>query len=213
MAIIGICGQIGSGKDTVAQYLVAEHGFKQASFAGILKDVISVMFGWERSLLTGDTSVSREFREQVDTWWATRLNLPHLTPRWVMQHVGTNVLRNQFHPDIWLACLENKIRRMEQCNIVLSDCRFLNEIEAITRQRGKICSVVRGANPIWYDTASAQNARLWEHGVVVDDIMSREYPDVAISEYSVAGYKFDSVITNNGTIPQLHEQVNCFLNA
>ncbi len=40
--IIGICGLIGSGKDTVAQTLIDNHNFVKTSFADRLKDVIEI---------------------------------------------------------------------------------------------------------------------------------------------------------------------------
>ena len=97
--IIGLVGLIGSGKDTVADYLVNVHGFRRESFAGTLKDAVAAVFGWDRTLLEGRTRASREWREQVDTWWAARLNMPDLTPRWVLQYWGTEVMRRGFHDD------------------------------------------------------------------------------------------------------------------
>ena len=41
--IIGITGLIGSGKDTIADYLTTHHGFKRISFAASLKDAVSVV--------------------------------------------------------------------------------------------------------------------------------------------------------------------------
>ena len=58
--IIGITGFIGSGKDTAANYLVAQHGFRRDSFAGALKDAVAQIFGWDRELLEGTTKSSRE---------------------------------------------------------------------------------------------------------------------------------------------------------
>lgn len=91
--ILAICGFIGSGKDTVADYLVEQHGFQQVSFAQSLKDSVSAVFGWNRDLLEGRSPESRKWREQVDEWWAERLGMPHLTPRWVLQYWGTEVAR------------------------------------------------------------------------------------------------------------------------
>ena len=42
--IIGICGLIGAGKDTIADYLVNVHGFRRESFAGTLKDAVAAVF-------------------------------------------------------------------------------------------------------------------------------------------------------------------------
>ena len=51
--LIGICGLIGSGKDTVAERLVNEHGYKRDSFAKSLKDAVASMFNWDRDMLEG----------------------------------------------------------------------------------------------------------------------------------------------------------------
>jgi hypothetical protein len=127
--ILGVTGLIGSGKDTVADYLCTFHGFKRVSFAASLKDAVSSVFGWDRELLEGSTKTSREWREQTDIWWSTRLQM-EITPRWVLQYWGTDVLRNHFHTDIWVASVENKLRQSTD-NIVITDCRFANEVDAI----------------------------------------------------------------------------------
>ena len=75
--IIGVCGFIGSGKDTIADYLTNFHGFRRESFASTLKDAVAQVFGWDRTLLEGRTKQAREWRERVDPWWAERLNIPH----------------------------------------------------------------------------------------------------------------------------------------
>ena len=49
--IVGITGLIGSGKDTVANYLVTQHDFKRLSFASSVKDMLTAVFGWDRELL------------------------------------------------------------------------------------------------------------------------------------------------------------------
>ena len=83
--ILGITGLIGSGKDTIADYLIRFHGFKKLSYAEPLKDSVAAVFGWDREMLEGTTATSRKWREEVDEWWAKRLEIPHLTPRWVLQ--------------------------------------------------------------------------------------------------------------------------------
>jgi len=107
--IIGICGFIGSGKDTIADYLVNFHEFRRDSYAGTLKDAVAAVFNWDRELLEGRTKEARAWREQVDPWWAERLNMPDLTPRLALQLWGTEVCRKGFHDDIWIASVENKL--------------------------------------------------------------------------------------------------------
>lgn len=154
--IIGFVGQIGAGKDTAADYLVNFHGFRRDSFANSLKDAISIVFGWDRALLEGRTTESREWRDQVDTWWANRLNNPNLTPRWVLQYWGTEVCRVGFHDDIWIASLENRLRKTSD-NIVISDVRFPNEIAAIHKSGGIVVRVKRGEDPDWMTAAESVN--------------------------------------------------------
>ncbi len=197
--IIGICGFIGSGKDTVADYLVNFHEFRRESFANTLKDAVSAVFGWDRTLLEGRTAEAREWREQIDPWWAERLDMPTLTPRWVLQYWGTEVARKSFHDDIWIASLENKIRNSKD-HVVISDCRFPNEIAAIKNAGGMIIWVQRGELPGWYEHAVEANKG--------SNIGLNEMKRLGIhaSEWAWLGCDFDVVVDNNSTIDELYSQ-------
>ena len=197
--IIGICGFIGSGKDTVADYLVNFHEFRRESFASTLKDAVAAVFGWDRTMLEGRTKEAREWREQVDPWWAERLAMPTLTPRWVLQYWGTEVCRRAFHDDIWIASLENKLRNSKD-NVVISDCRFPNEIQSIRDAGGKIVWVQRGELPDWYDTAIEANLG---HNYAVQDLKMRK---IHASETAWVGTDFDTIIDNNRSIDDLYQQ-------
>jgi hypothetical protein len=198
--IIGICGFIGSGKDTAADYLVGFHGFRRDSFAGTLKDAVSAVFGWDRELIEGRTPEARAWREQVDTWWANRLNMPHLTPRWILQHWGTEVCRQHFHDDIWIAALQSRLARRSD-HTVISDVRFPNEIKAIKEQGGKIVWIQRGELPSWHIMAAKANA-----GDVVAQTKLKEL-GVHASETSWVGTDFDTILDNNGSIESLYTQL------
>ncbi len=198
--IIGICGFIGSGKDTIADYLVNFHEFRRDSFAGTLKDAVASVFSWDRELLEGRTKQAREWREQVDPWWSQRLNMPNLTPRLVLQLWGTEVCRRGFHDDIWIASVENKLRASSD-SIVISDCRFPNEIQSIKRAGGQVIWVTRGELPKWYDHALGANA-----GILPDQEYLRQM-GVHVSETAWVGTKFDAVIDNNSSIEDLYNQV------
>ena len=198
--IIGICGFIGSGKDTIADYLTNFHGFRRESFANSLKDAVAQVFGWDRTMLEGRTKQAREWREQVDPWWAERLNMPNLTPRWVLQYWGTEVCRRAFHDDIWIASLENKLRNSKD-NVVISDCRFPNEIKSIKAAGGLIVCVERGILPHWYDIAIQAN-----RGVESAAKWLKE-ENIHASETSWVGTTFDHKFNNNGSIDSLYSQV------
>lgn len=194
--IIGFVGLIGSGKDTAADYLVNSYEFRRDSFAATLKDAVAAIFGWDRELLEGRTAASRQWREEVDLWWAKRLGVLQLTPRWVLQQWGTEVGRRAFHEDIWIASLENKMRKTED-NIVITDCRFPNEIAAIRNAGGRVFRIKRGADPDWWDLAQDYLAG------------RREAPPFGIhaSEWSWIASPLDGIIDNNGTIGELFDEI------
>lgn len=202
--IIGVCGFIGSGKDTIADYLVNIHQYRRESFANTLKDAVACVFGWDRELLDGRTRESRKWREQRDEWWSNRLGMD-ITPRWVLQYWGTEVCRQGFHDDVWVASLENKLRKTTD-DIVISDCRFPNEIQAIRQAGGLVVRVKRGPEPDWYNHAVHYNEGVRKVGWAIgkDHL---EKLNVHPSEYSWIGTDFDAVLDNNDSIDHLFSQV------
>jgi len=203
--IIGVCGFIGSGKDTVADYLTNFHGFRRESFANSLKDAVAHVFGWDRTMLEGRTKSAREWREQVDPWWAERLDIPTLTPRWILQYWGTEVCRKAFHDDIWIASLENKLRNSKD-DIVISDCRFPNEIKSIKDAGGIVVRVVRGNEPEWYQDAVDMNAGDRCMTYMTAKVRMQKL-GIHASETAWVGTKFDLILDNNATIDDLYLQV------
>ena len=203
--IIGFVGFIGSGKDTAADYLVNFHGFRRDSFANALKDAVSHVFGWDRTLLEGRTRQSREWREQVDQWWANRLNMPHLTPRWILQYWGTEVCRQGFHDDIWIASLENRLRKTKD-NTVISDVRFQNEIKAIHNAGGIVVRIKRGPEPEWYQDAANVNAGPTNLSWAIS---KQKMSDLQIhaSETSWVGGNIDHTLDNDSSIDELFSEL------
>ena len=202
--IIGLVGFQGAGKDTIADYLVNIHEFKRESFANTLKDAVAHIFGWDRELLEGRTRQSRAWREQPDEWWSNRLGR-EITPRWVLQYWGTEVARRGFHDDIWIASLENKLRKITD-DVVISDCRFPNEIAAIKSAGGRVIRVVRGPEPEWYPFALAVNQGekniTWSRAK-----MQLEKFAIHASETAWIGTEFDAVVENNSSLDDLYRQI------
>ena len=190
--IIGLCGFKSSGKDTIAEYLVQEYGFKKLSFAGAIKDMLSILFGWSRDKLEGLTKEDREWREEIDPIWSKLLDMPLLSPRYAMQYLATELFRNHFHPDIWLKVVENQLNKYE--NIVISDCRFTNEINMIQKYGGKIIHVHRNI-PSWFYR--------YQQGEEVEYIKN-----IHISEYQWIRTHKDYIIENNTSIEDLIKNIN-----
>lgn len=201
--IVGLIGFINSGKGTVATQLVQEYNFRQDSFAASLKDACSMVFDWPRHMLEGDTKISREWREQVDPWWAEKLGRPEFSPRLALQLIGTEALRNSFNPDIWFLTVENRIRKNPNQHVVISDVRFPNEIDFIRKQGGKLVKINRGALPVWYETAMMAN----KGNSIAKNIMTETYSAAHFSEWAWVGSKIDFELNNDGTLEELQSQV------
>ena len=196
--VVGICGLIGHGKDTAASFLIDE-GFQRISFAGVLKDACASIFSWDREMLEGLTPEAREWRETVDAWWAKRLNMPNLTPRYALQYIGTNVFREHFHSDIWVAACERQIEMTDK-DVVISDCRFFNELDVIKNYGGKTVVVWRNNKPDWWATAS--NVNINNLNFKSNNTMNIVFPEVHPSEWSWAGWDFDITLNNNSTLEE-----------
>jgi hypothetical protein len=197
MSIIAICGFQGAGKDTLANILIEKYGYTKLSFAGAVKDVASCIFGWDREMLEGTTPESRKQREIIDEWWSKRLNIPNLTPRWVLQNFGTDLFRNHFHPEIWVACVEKKISKYDK--VVITDCRFENEINAIKNLGGKIVHIYRKELPSWFND--------FKEGKVDPP------KNLHSSEWSFIKSNFDITINNNSdNINDLNQYIDLLIN-
>jgi hypothetical protein len=195
--IIGIVGHIGSGKDTVAEYLESKHGFRRISFAKKVKDVASLVFGWDRVMLEGNTPESRAWREVVDPYW-------EISPRNALQKIGTEMFRNYIHRDVWVKSVEQEIRNNPTINYVISDCRFENEISMISRLGGKILFIQRFQQnelPPW--------AILAKYGYELHDPKS----GIHITDwnsYAFAKYANDKIL-NYGSKEDLYDQIESTL--
>ncbi len=203
--IIGISGFIGSGKGTVGDYLVSQHSWKSVSFASTLKDAVSSIFCWPRYLLEGDTKESREWREVEDAWWSNKLDKP-VTPRWVLQHIGTDVLRTHFNNKIWLLSVEKQISDYAG-NVVITDVRFKNEMKMLQSMPNAHSVWVRkGELPDWYDIAEAANSETFTHAPECSKAMDEL--GIHYSEWDWIGQPIDFTIENNGTLGDLYQKID-----
>ena len=132
--IIGLKGRIGAGKSIAAEYFI-ERGYKLIKFADPIKDML---------LELGLTSYELE---------GPRKELPcdflsGATPRHAMQTLGD--WGRSLDPDFWVNLwLPEAIK----CHlVVVDDCRFVREAEAIYTLGGAIIEIRRPAFPGALDT-------------------------------------------------------------
>jgi len=202
--IIGLCGFINSGKGTVADILINKNFIKE-SFANSVKDSVSVIFGWDRNLLEGDTPASRNWRESQDDFWSKKFGKT-FSPRMALQIMGTEAGRNSFDSNLWIYALERRCDPNK--NYVIADVRFPNEIKMIKESGGKVYHIQRDEFPIWYADACFTNSLYNWSGDVQQMV---KYPDVHYSEWAWCGIPNDGVIYNNGSLEELKNKVELIL--
>lgn len=131
MILLGIAGYAGSGKSTVAKYLVEKYGFRDIALADPLKKACAEIFRFTDEQLYGSK------KEEVDPFWG-------LTPRDVLQRFGTEAMRNNFGQDLWIRALRRRLDgALPNSRFVVSDARFPNEADAIHEWGGEMIRIER----------------------------------------------------------------------
>jgi hypothetical protein len=202
--VIGTSGFKGSGKDTVGDHFVEKYGFKKLSFAYAVKKVVSVVFGWDFDMLQGLTPEHRAQREVVDEWWTEKLNKGPITPRRILQEIGTDLFRDCFHPMMWILQVHRQIvKQIEKYGrkrFVITDCRFINECEWLKGLDGYgtfLIHIMRGDLPSWF--SDIKNG-------IIDTV-----DGVHVSETEWIKVKPDVTIHNVGSIKELQDMVDGFV--
>ncbi|MGB9810826.1 MAG: hypothetical protein ACPLSN_03675 [Dictyoglomus turgidum] len=124
LTVLGITGYSGVGKSTTAEYLVRNYGFTRIAFADSLKKML----------------VKAEILRPVDI-----IKKP-THARWLLQRIGTDLVRNQIDKDFWVKKTLASIGELIQAGvkfIVIDDVRFPNEVELVRLFGGKIIKIIR----------------------------------------------------------------------
>lgn len=210
--VIGVCGFAGTGKTTIANHLVAEHGFQKMSFADGVKDITAATFGWDRKKLAGATPEDRQWREQPDEYWTKKLGRT-FTPRIALQFLGTDIYRTHIHPNIWADITMAKIRNLPtDAKVVIDDVRFCNERDAILEIGGKLITVLRDTPDMKWPY-SPLHEKLWGMAGLLTDVDVSVGDGLHLSEWdwlraSNTSLKADVFVRNNGGIDELHKRID-----
>jgi hypothetical protein len=131
--IIGLSGYAQSGKDTVADWLCLNYGFKRISFALPMRDAIYTLNPIVFNLNSRVADLVDEFG-----WDVAKAN-PEV--RRLLQVFGTEVGRNLFGETFWI---DQAFKRAEEYErVVFSDVRFPNEATAIQAKGGDVWRINR----------------------------------------------------------------------
>jgi len=133
--IIAFSGRKQSGKTICSEFLkglLLSNGYSDVeiyNFADPLKeDICMNMFGLSYVQCYGEDHNKNEL---VDAYWEDK----QLTARDLMQLIGTDLFR-KLNNNVWVNALINKIKKSKLQVVIVSDCRFPNEIEAIKNNGG-----------------------------------------------------------------------------
>jgi len=193
----------------------SQSSYQIKKFADKLKDIVCLLLGCTREQLE-----DREFKEkELGEEWKVTKNMfcdmdscglcnckdEVLTPRKLLQLIGTECGRQIIHPNIWVNALfadygkpilnrwDDKGNNMP-ASWIISDVRFPNEVEAIKAKGGIIIRVER--NNFFYDEKGKKCLKIDNHP----------------SETALDDYKdFDYTIDNNGTIEELIQKIKKIL--
>lgn len=130
--IIGLSGYARSGKDTVAELLVLNYGFKRMAFADGIREALLIL-----NPILHDGHRLNEIVEMYG--WDVAKSKDEV--RRLLQVFGTEVGRKLIHQDVWVWRLFNQIN--EDDRIVIPDVRFPNEANMIKSRDGEVWRINR----------------------------------------------------------------------
>jgi hypothetical protein len=189
--------------------------WKIKKFADKLKDIVCLLINCTREQLEDREFKEKELGEEwnkniYDAFDRTKiLRVEKLTPRLLLQLLGTEWGRNIIHPNIWVNTLMSEYISLDCKNVcakldnvghecmdksscvynpnwIITDVRFPNELEAVKEKKGISIRVNR-------DRKGFTNQKL----------LAELHP----SETALNNAEFDYVIDNNGSISDLIDKV------
>jgi hypothetical protein len=154
--LVGISGKAQSGKDTFARFFMFEYGVRTGrkfsyapmlysmdgisaissielkKFADALKQMVTLLTGVGRSKLEEEEVKNTSLGPEWDD----------MTPRDMLQRLGTDLIRNQLHKDAWVNALFSTYDDL-QSKWIITDMRFPNEAQAVRDRGGLLVRVER----------------------------------------------------------------------
>lgn len=257
--IVGVSGHANSGKDTIAEHLIYEHGFVRVALADPIKRFAYHVFEFSRQQLWGPSSsrnkVDNRYYPDSEAWTSALQNLtskggnfisevlntsdeavlsaaykslvnwffwlrtehPNLSPRVMLQTLGTEWGREHIDPDIWVNALLRTAKlllhedgnttlwsydpllgpvsteRSSLRGVVVSDIRFENEFVAIQREGGSVIRVVRPETD-----SAAKSIGIAGH-------------ESELQEFSLDNVNF--LVQNDKSLEELYSSVDLFIRA
>ena len=189
MNIIGVCGKGGSGKDTIANYLVKNYGYHRVAAADAMKEDLCRYLDMDLETLE---SIKNKELSLVDEGEYNVIDYGSFSIRRFLQLYGMD-MRYRVSDTYWLErSIKEKVEELGtngQSNIVVSDVRFEIEFNWIKDNGGSI---------IYVDGRCGLTEDQSNH--VSEDFVN-----------TTAAMKSDFLIDNCGNFNDLYEQVEHYM--
>lgn len=154
MTVIVLSGYARAGKDTVADILVQDHGYKKVAYADRLRECTYALNPIVAFKHDGPTFLQSVI--DVYGWEGYKKSEYSDEIRRLIQRLGTEVGRNLISENVWVNATLASIEGQE--NVVISDGRFDNEVQPVRYRGGVSWGVTR-------DGVVALNNHSSENGV------------------------------------------------
>lgn len=130
MKLIGLTGLPRSGKDTFAKHMIENYGYTKLAFATPLKQAAAVLLNREVWEMEGEQGFDRE--AMLPEWG--------FSTRHFLRYLGTEAMRN-YQADFWIRRMRSAMAGKDK--IVITDCRFENEVDLVHEFGGKVIQLYR----------------------------------------------------------------------
>lgn len=180
--LIGLGGLLRSGKDAIADHLVAKHGFVKLGMSDVLNDAMLVI---DPILDIGVDGREMRYADAIE-WHGYVEAKKNPEIRRLLQVFGTEFGRQMIGENVWVDMLERKVDALRKSgqSVVVTGLRYPNEVELIHR--------AFAANSWWVERGGTPTTG---HA----------------SETSVTSTMFDVCIFNLGTLGDLYNHIDSLI--
>lgn len=216
--LLGLGGKARAGKDTVANYLQLNYGFRVFGMSDALNDALEKL----DPLIEAKTPITlpdgaaltqrtMRYRTLVDLVGRDRAkNIPEV--RRLLQTLGTDVVRKMVDEEAWTRLARERIEHLANTGydrVAVTGIRFENELEMIHAFENQIGNetatslfIDRDAPDVTRAMTQATSSHVSEHALLAGDFAGRIKNDADLGSLYA---KVDALMTSFGVFPLSEE--------